>query len=138
MRAKCNRLGTIFKGILASWQGSFNACCVHNDVRVLLSCGTLKSTWVKNSFVLDGRLIDLQCTQAPILFSCCWCSTFCIGILFGHVPEQVYDAARVAPLVVVPAHNLHEGGVQHDASLGIKVKEMGSVLKSVEANASSA
>ena len=92
---------------------------------------------MKNTFVLDGRLIDLQFTQAQILFSCCWCFTFCIGILFGHVPNQVHDAARVVPLVVVPAHNLHEGGVQHDASLGIKVKEMGSVLKSVEANVSS-
>ena len=92
---------------------------------------------MKNSFVLDGRLIDLQSTQAQVLQSCCWRFSFCVGVLFGHVPDQVHDAARVVPLVVVPAHNLHEGGVQHDASLGIKVKEMGSVLKSVEANASS-
>ena len=92
---------------------------------------------MKNTFVLDGRLIDLQFAQAQILFSCCWCFTFCIGILFVHVPDQVHDAARVVPLVVVPARNLHEGGVQHDASLGIEVKDVGSVLKSVEANASS-
>ena len=93
-----------------------------------------KSTWVKN-FVLDGCLIGLQCTQAQILFTCCWCFAFSSGILFGHVPDRVHDAARVVPLVVVPAHTLHEGGVQYDASLGIKVEEMGSVLKSVEADA---
>ncbi len=54
------------------------------------------------------------------------------------MPEQVHYAARVVPSVVVPAHNLHEGGVQLDASLGIKLREMGSVSKSVKTNASSA
>ena len=68
--------------------------------------------------------------------SCCWCITFCFGVLLGHVPDQVHYATRVVPFVVVPAHSLHEGGVQQDASLGIKVKEMGSVSKSVETNAS--
>ena len=31
------------------------------------------------------------------------------------MPEQVHDAARIAP-----AHNLHEGGAQHDASVRIE------------------
>ena len=54
------------------------------------------------------------------------------------MPEQVHYAANVVQVIVVPAHNHHEGGVQLDASLGIKVREMGSVSKSVETNASSA
>ena len=61
--------------------------------------------------------------------------SFRIGILFGHVPDQVHYAARVVPFVVVSAHNLHEGGVQLDAILGIKVREMGSVSKLVKTNA---
>ena len=68
--------------------------------------------------------------------SCCCCFTVCFGILLGHVPDQVHYEARVVPFVVIPAHSLHEGGVQLDAGFGIKVEEMGSV--SVETNASSA
>ena len=102
-----------------------------------LSCGTLKSTWVKNLLDLDGHLIDLQLAQAQInelllaLHLLLWHPP-------GHVPDQVHYAARVVPLVVIPAHSLHEGGVQLDAGFGIKVKEMGSVSKLVETNASSA
>ena len=47
------------------------------------------------------------------------------------MPDQVHNEARVVPFVVVPAHSLHEGGVQLDAGFGIKVKEMGSVSKSL-------
>ena len=54
------------------------------------------------------------------------------------MPEQVHYAANVAQVLAELAHNRHEGGVQLDASLGIKVREMGSVSKSVETNASSA
>ena len=67
--------------------------------------------------------------------SCCWCFTFCI--VFGHVPKQVLYAARVVPFVVVPALNLHEGGVQLDASLENEVMEIGLVSKSVKTSASS-
>ena len=70
--------------------------------------------------------------------SCCWCFTHCFGILLGHVPNRVHYEARVVPFGFVPAHSLHEGGVQLDAGFGIKVKEMGSVSRSVEANATSA
>ena len=35
--------------------------------------------------------------------------------------EQVHDVASGALLVVVPAHNLHEGGDQLDAWHGIEV-----------------
>mmetsp|Transcript_105495 Transcript_105495/g.278618 ORF Transcript_105495/g.278618 Transcript_105495/m.278618 type:complete len:376 (+) Transcript_105495:49-1176(+) len=45
--------------------------------------------------------------------------TLC-SVDLGHVLDQVNDAARVAPLVVVPGHELHERGVQHDARLGIE------------------
>ena len=48
--------------------------------------------------------------------------TFCLGILFGRVPGQVRDAARVIPSVGVPARNLHEGGDQYDVSLGGKAE----------------
>ena len=54
------------------------------------------------------------------------------------MPDQVHNEARVVPFVVVPAHSLHEGGVQLDTGFGNKVKEMGSVSESVEPNASSA
>ena len=33
-------------------------------------------------------------------------------VLFGHVTDQVHDAARTVPLVADPAFNLHDGGVQ--------------------------
>ena len=59
-----------------------------------MSCGTLKSPWVKGSIVLDGHLI------------------------VEHVSDHVHDAARTPPHAVVPAHNRCEGGAQHDASLG--------------------
>ena len=37
VRAKYDRFGIIFQGVLDGfWQGSVNACCVHDDVRVLL------------------------------------------------------------------------------------------------------
>ena len=58
------------------------------------------------------------------------------GSSFGHVPDWVHYAARVAPHVVVPAPNLHEGDVLHDASLGNEGEGGGVVLQSVETNAS--
>ena len=64
-----------------------------------LTCGTLESTLVKNAIVLDGHLIVLQLTQAQVPFICCWRFISCLGILFGHAPDQVRNAARVAPLV---------------------------------------
>ena len=82
-----------------------------------MSCGTLKSTWVKSSIVLDDHLIDLPQIRDRIV-CCCWCFTVCLGILVEHVSDQVHDAARTAPHAVVPAHNRCEGGAQHDASLG--------------------
>ena len=36
VRAKLDRLGAIFEGILDGRQVSINACCVRDDVRVLL------------------------------------------------------------------------------------------------------
>ena len=36
VRAECKRLGTFLKGMLDGWQGSINACCVRDDVGVLL------------------------------------------------------------------------------------------------------
>merc|ERR1719243_464074 len=38
----------------------------------------------------------------------------------GHVLDEINHTARVAPLVVVPGHELHERGVQRDARLGIE------------------
>eukprot|EP00443_Scrippsiella_acuminata_P060151 CAMPEP_0115486672 /NCGR_PEP_ID=MMETSP0271-20121206/60553_1 /TAXON_ID=71861 /ORGANISM="Scrippsiella trochoidea, Strain CCMP3099" /LENGTH=94 /DNA_ID=CAMNT_0002914683 /DNA_START=314 /DNA_END=595 /DNA_ORIENTATION=+ len=46
-----------------------------------------------------------------------------------HVLDQVHNAARVAPLVVVPSDQLHEGRVQHDASLGIEGAGDGACLE---------
>ena len=88
---------------------------------------------MKNSLVFGGHLIDLQLLGLRS-FSCCWGFPFCIGILFGHMPDWVHNAARVVPFLVVPA-NLHEGGVQIDAILGVKAREMGSVSKLVTTNA---
>ena len=90
---------------------------------------------MKNMFALDGYPISLQLTQARIFFSRCWYFMLHLGIPFGHVPDQVHDVARVAPHVVVLAHILHEGGVQHDVILGTEDKEVGLVLKSVETDA---
>ena len=53
----------------------------------------------------------------------------CLGILLGHVLDEVDHTRRVAPLVVIPAHHLHEGRVQHDASLGIEGTRDGASLK---------
>ena len=39
------------------------------------------------------------------------------------MPDRVHDVTRAVPLAAVPAHNVHEGGVQHAASLGIKGEE---------------
>src|SRR5690554_6729502 len=40
-------------------------------------------------------------------------------VLFRHVLDQIEHAVAVAPLVVVPAHQLEEVGVQLNACLGI-------------------
>ena len=37
-----------------------------------------------------------------------------------HVPDQVHDLVGVAPLVVVPGHDLHEGIGEGDAGLGVE------------------
>ena len=100
-----------------------------------LSCGKVKSTRVKKWLILDGLLIRLQLTQAQILWLLLVLH-FCIGILFWPCARAGPRLGRLAPHVVVPAHNLHEGGAYHDARVGIEVKEMGLVSKSVEANAS--
>eukprot|EP00438_Fugacium_kawagutii_P033621 Skav216194 [mRNA] locus=scaffold1222:49391:51023:+ [translate_table: standard] len=34
--------------------------------------------------------------------------------------DQVHHTGGVAPLVVIPAHNLHEGRIQHDTGLSVK------------------
>ena len=74
---------------------------------------------MKNTFVLDGRLIDLQFVQAQILLAAVGASP-----LHWH---PICPCARSGPrcgesslLVVVPSHDLHEGGVQQGASLGVK------------------
>ena len=36
VRAEYDRLGIIFKDVLDGWQGSLNACCILDDVRILL------------------------------------------------------------------------------------------------------
>merc|ERR1711972_303294 len=51
------------------------------------------------------------------------------SIHLRHVLDQVHDAARVAPLVVVPSDALHEGRVQHDASLRVECAGNGAGLK---------
>ena len=66
---------------------------------------------------LDDHLIGLQIAQAQTL-QLLLVFAFCLGILFGRVPGQVRDAARVIPPVGVPARILHEGGDQYDVSLG--------------------
>lgn len=38
----------------------------------------------------------------------------------GDVAHEVDQAVAVAPLVVVPSDDLHEGGVEHDARLGVE------------------
>ena len=78
---------------------------------------------MKDLLVSDGYLIGLQLAQAQVnelllvLHLLLW-------LLFGHVPDQVHNEARVVPIVVVPAHCLHDGGVQLDAGFGNKVKVM--------------
>merc|ERR1711862_705776 len=51
-----------------------------------------------------------------------WWSATCklCSVNLGHVLDEIDNAARVAPLVVVPGHELHERGVQHDARLGVE------------------
>ena len=51
----------------------------------------------------------------------------------GSVPGQVHDAARVAPHVVVPAHTFTMVVPSVIPAMGSKVKEVGLILKSVEA-----
>ena len=74
-----------------------------------LPCGTLKSARVKNSCALVGRLNDLRLTQAQILWL-----LLVLHLLHWHpiwpCARTGLRLGRVAPLVVVPAHNLHEGG----------------------------
>ena len=96
------------------WQGSVNACCVCDGVRVLLVLWYVEVHKGDELVILDDHLIGLQLAQAQILFNCCWCSPSAMASSL----VVCHDAARVIPLVGVPARNLHEGGVQHDASLG--------------------
>merc|ERR1719163_1232746 len=42
------------------------------------------------------------------------------AILLRHAGDQVHEARRVAPLVVVPRHELHEGRRQHDAHASVE------------------
>ena len=64
MRAKYDRLGTIFKGI---FDGFGRAASMRAVFVVMLgsylSCGMMKSTWVKNSFVFGGHLIKRKCEE---------------------------------------------------------------------------
>mmetsp|Transcript_21568 Transcript_21568/g.36986 ORF Transcript_21568/g.36986 Transcript_21568/m.36986 type:complete len:386 (+) Transcript_21568:167-1324(+) len=43
-----------------------------------------------------------------------------LGILLGHVDHQVHHTLGVAPLVVIPGHNLAELGVEGDTGLSIE------------------
>merc|ERR1712113_1340076 len=49
-----------------------------------------------------------------------WASCDLCSINLRHVLDEVHHTARVAPLVVVPGHELHKRGVQHDTSLGVE------------------
>ena len=62
VRAKLDRLGAIpsFKGILDGRLVGISACCVRDDVRVLLVQWYLEVHMDGNSFVLGGHLINLQ------------------------------------------------------------------------------
>ena len=42
------------------------------------------------------------------------------AILDRHVGDEVDEAGRVAPLVVVPRHELDKGGGEHDAGGGVE------------------
>ena len=42
------------------------------------------------------------------------------AILLGHIDQEIADAPRVAPLVVVPGNQLDEVLVQRDTSLSIE------------------
>ena len=58
------------RGVLNGfWQGSINVCRVHDDVRVLLVQWYDGVHMGEELIVLDGRLIDLHCTQALILLA---------------------------------------------------------------------
>ena len=50
--------------MLDGWQGSINAYCVRDVVRVLLVLWYFGVHSIKKSFVFDGDLINLQLTQA--------------------------------------------------------------------------
>ena len=61
-RPRCEqyeRLGTSFQAILGGWQGSINVCHVRDGVTVLLVLWYDEVHTIKNSFVLDGDLVDL-------------------------------------------------------------------------------
>mmetsp|Transcript_49934 Transcript_49934/g.82173 ORF Transcript_49934/g.82173 Transcript_49934/m.82173 type:complete len:458 (-) Transcript_49934:7-1380(-) len=63
-----------------------------------------------------GKLNGSKIKNSDELFR----TTSGLGILSSHVLDQVHHTGGVAPLVVIPAHNLHEGRIQHDAGLGIE------------------
>ena len=102
-----------------------------------MSCGTLKSTWVKNAIVLDGHLIDLPLIQDRILFVAAGASpsaletsmTMCL-IRSMTQQEQPYTVSSLHTTFTKVVPSLMP-------ALGAKVKEMEVVSKSVDANASS-
>jgi hypothetical protein len=51
--------------------------------------------------------------------------SLCLGIHLSDVCEKVYDSSRVAPLVIVPGHQLDEVVIQSNARLGINYGGVG-------------
>merc|ERR1719422_473310 len=52
-----------------------------------------------------------------------------LRIDFGHVLDEVDNTTRIAPLIVVPGHELDEGGVNHDAGLRVEGARNGARLE---------
>ena len=90
MRAKHDRLGAMFKGILDGLQGGVDACCACGDVVLWY----IEVHMGGNLFVLGGHLINLQFAQALVLVGRCWCFASGFGILFGRVLDQASTNKR--------------------------------------------
>ena len=84
-----------FKGILDGWQGGINACCVRDDVKVLLVLWYVEVHMDGNLSVLGGHLINLQFARALVFLGCCWCFASGLGILSGRVLDQASTNKRV-------------------------------------------
>ena len=60
------------------------------------------------------------------------------GVVNGrHVLDEFDNLVGVAPLIVIPGNDLHEGVGQGDAGLGVEMEVRASPIKSEETTASS-